>query len=79
MEKTLTNGLEWCFLSPVRDEDHVYNQDAEARARQWLHGHLAARLPSFGHREIEILNDKRFFRNPRLPVNRGFFVFYPRP
>jgi hypothetical protein len=73
--KTLTNGLEWCFLSPIRDENHVYNEDAEARAGHWLHGRLAARLPSFGHRGIEILNQRTIFRNPRLPVNRGFFAF----
>jgi hypothetical protein len=50
--KTLTNGPEWCFLSAVRDEDHVYNEDAEARAGHWLHGRLAARFPSFGQREV---------------------------
>jgi hypothetical protein len=43
--KTLTNGLEWCFLSPLRDENNVYIEDVEARAGHWLHGRLAARPP----------------------------------
>jgi hypothetical protein len=62
VKNTLTNGIKWCFLSPVRDENHVHNEDAEARAGHWLYGRLAARLPSFGHRGIEILNEQTIFQ-----------------
>jgi hypothetical protein len=53
----LTTGREWCFLPAVEDENHVCNQDVEAPAGGWLHGHLAARLTYFGRRGFEILNE----------------------
>jgi hypothetical protein len=73
-QKTLTNGLKWCFLSPVRDENHVCNEDVEARAGHWLHGQLAARLPSFGHRGIEILTGREVFQ--KLAIARQSRVFF---
>jgi hypothetical protein len=41
---------------------------------------LDARLPAFWHRGGEVLiQGQGFLKNPRLPVNRGFFAFYPKP
>jgi hypothetical protein len=50
--KTLTNGMKWGFLWALQDEDHVNNEDAEARAGHWLHGLPAARLQSIRHRGV---------------------------
>ena len=45
---------EWCFFLPVEYEKHVCS-NAEARADQWTHVHLDARLPAFWHRGDEVL------------------------
>jgi hypothetical protein len=66
--------MKLCFLSAARDENHVHNENAEARAGHWLHGQLAARLPSFGHRGIEILN-KTIFQEPAIASQSRVFCF----
>jgi hypothetical protein len=43
------------ILPALLNERHVHQTDEDARAGQWLHGHLAALLPSFGRRGNEIL------------------------
>jgi hypothetical protein len=67
--------MKWCFLSAARDENHVYNEDAEARAGHWLHGQLAVLLPSFGHRGIEILNEQTIFQKPAIAIQSRVFCF----
>jgi hypothetical protein len=64
-DKSLTNGLKCCFLSPARDENHVCNNDVEAHVAGWLHRRLAARLPSIGHRGNEILTGQTIFQKTR--------------
>jgi hypothetical protein len=80
VEKTLTNGMKCCFLSPVRDENHAHNEDAEARAGHWLHGQLAALLPSFGRRGIEIIDNQGTISKTRdCQSIAGFSLFDPKP
>jgi hypothetical protein len=70
---------EMVSLIAGKHENHVCNQDAEARAGHWLYGQLAARLPSIGHRGVEILNERTIFRNPRLPSQSRVFCFLAKP
>jgi hypothetical protein len=57
------------------NENHVC-KNAEARAGQWLDGHLPARLPSFWHRGNEILITHKEFSKPAIAKgSRGFFAF----
>jgi hypothetical protein len=50
----LTNPPPWCFFIAVEHEKYA-DSKLEARAGQWLHGHSAARVPSFWQRGYEVL------------------------
>jgi hypothetical protein len=66
-------------LGAIKHENRD-DQESEARAGHWLHGQLAAQLPSLRHRGNEVLRPEQgFLKNPRLPVNRGFFAYNPKP
>jgi hypothetical protein len=67
------------LLGADKNENRVDN-DAGDPAGQWTSLHLAALFPAFGRRGFRFLNDQRqISENPRLPVNRGFFVETERP
>lgn len=62
-----------------KNESRVFNHD-DSEARQWTCVHLAALPAADWQREFRILADQReISENPRLPVNRGFFVETERP
>jgi hypothetical protein len=72
---SLTKHARWSFLHATKDEHDVHNHE-EADQRPGPHDHLAALFRSHWRCGFEIgkLKDQRFLKNPRLPVNRGFFV-----
>ena len=75
----LTQSPGSCFLSANENESRVDN-DADRQARQWTRVHLAVRSPAVWQRGFRILSDyRKISENPRLPVNRGFFVGTERP
>jgi hypothetical protein len=66
-------------MTPVEHENRVCNQDVEAPAGEWLHGHLAAPLSSFGRRGNEILTGKHFSKTRDCQSIAGFSLFDQKP
>src|SRR5439155_15041597 len=69
-EKRLTGAWTWCFIVALEDEDHVHNL-AVWPASQWADVRLASLHWCRGR---ELLTKTQISKNPRLPINRGFFV-----
>jgi hypothetical protein len=69
-------GGEILFLLCRRKNENHVCKNAEARAGQWLDGHLPARLPSFWHRGNGILIQEIQFLKPAIAKSsRGFLIF----
>jgi hypothetical protein len=58
----------------ARNEHHVHQTHEDARAGQWLDGHLSAPVPLFWRRGIEFLNTEDFPITRDCPGSRGFSV-----
>jgi hypothetical protein len=71
----LTNGPELCFLCQAGNENHVRHINENARAGQWLDGHLPVLFPSIGRRGSEVLNQRNFTKPAIAQGSRGFFAF----